>query len=266
VVSFPNAKINIGLNILQRRSDGYHNIETIFYPVKALYDVLEVVEAKSTNLTTYGLKVAEDTENNLIIKALRLLQKTHKLPELNIYLKKNIPIGAGLGGGSADGSFALKMINELCCLHLTDKKLEQYASQLGADCAFFINNKPVFAEGKGDVFSDITISLQDKYIYIVKPDVSVSTADAYKNTIPKKWDILLPEAIKKPLEEWKYFIFNDFEDTVFNQYPQIFQVKQKMYDLGAVYASMSGSGSAVYGIFNQLPATLELQNEFRALL
>ncbi|MDR3327468.1 MAG: 4-(cytidine 5'-diphospho)-2-C-methyl-D-erythritol kinase [Prevotellaceae bacterium] len=254
MVSFPNAKINIGLNIIQRRSDGYHNIETVFYPVEALYDVLEMVEAKSTNLTTYGLEMGGNTENNLIIKALRLLQKTHKLPELDIYLKKNIPMGAGLGGGSADGSFALKMINELFCLHLTYKELEQYASQLGADCAFFINNKPVFAEGKGDVFSNITLSLQGKYIYIVKPDVSVSTADAYKDTILKKWDLPLQEAIKKPLEEWKYFIFNDFEDTVFNQYPQISQVKQKMYDFGAVYASMSGSGSAVYGIFNQLQA------------
>jgi len=253
MVSFPNAKINLGLNVVSRRDDGYHNLETLFVPIFQLYDVLEIVESSKTSLQIFGIEIDGEIENNLIIRALRLLQKDFQLPELSCFLKKNIPTGAGLGGGSADAAFMLKMLNEKFELKITQENLENYASKLGADCPFFVRNRTSFAQGTGNILSDITVSLQGKYIVLAKPNIHVSTADAYSKIEPKKWEIPLENALKFPIEEWKNVIFNDFEKNVFLQHPQLAEIKQQMYDFGATYASMSGSGATVFGIFDQKP-------------
>jgi 4-diphosphocytidyl-2-C-methyl-D-erythritol kinase len=249
MLTFPNAKINIGLNIIDRRSDGYHNIETLFYPITEFFDVLEMAESGEVSLQVFGANIEGNIENNLIIKAFRVLQADFNLPDISFFLKKNIPMGAGLGGGSSDAALTLKMLSDKFKLSLTVEQLMSYASKLGADCAFFINNLPAFAEGKGDILKLANISLAGKYIYIVKPDISISTVEAYKNCTPKRWEKPLFQQINQPVEQWKNLIFNDFEKAVFTLYPQIEKIKQKLYALGAVYASMSGSGSAVYGIF-----------------
>jgi len=253
MVSFPNAKINLGLNVVEKRTDGYHNLETVFVPIFELYDVLEIVESNKTTLQIFSIEIDGDIENNLIIKALRLLQKDFKIPELSCFLKKNIPTGAGLGGGSANAAFMLKMINEKFALNISQENLENYASKLGADCAFFIRNKPSFAQGTGNVLSDVNLSLQGKYIVLAKPNIHVSTAEAYSKIIPKKWKTPLENVLKLPISEWKNYLFNDFEKNVFAQHPQLAEIKQQMYDFGAIYASMSGSGATIFGIFEQKP-------------
>ncbi|WP_167613034.1 4-(cytidine 5'-diphospho)-2-C-methyl-D-erythritol kinase [Maribellus sediminis] len=255
MISFPNAKINIGLNVVEKRLDGYHNLETIFYPVK-LADALEFVEANNTALTISGIQVDGDPENNLIIKAYRLLRRDFQLPELHFHLHKVVPFGAGLGGGSSDAAFALKMLNKHFNLNLDDQTLEQYATGLGADCPFFIRNKPTFAYGIGDQFESIELDLSEYSIVIIKPDCSVSTVEAYRTITPQKPDFDLRRIASLPVEEWRRVIKNDFETSVFPQYPQIRELKHQLYDLGAVYAAMSGSGSAVFGIFRHLPTDL----------
>lgn len=253
MVIFPNAKINLGLSVIAKRTDGYHNLETVFVPVFELYDVLETVESNKTSLKIFGNEIDCDTENNLIIKALRLLQKDFQLPELSCFLKKNIPTGAGLGGGSADAAFMLKMINEKFSLNITQENLEKYASKLGADCAFFIRNKPSFAQGTGNIFSDVNISLRGKYLVLAKPNIHISTAEAYSKIIPQKWEIPVENVLKFSIENWKNYLFNDFEKSVFTAHPQLAIIKQQMYDFGAVFAAMSGSGATVFGIFNEKP-------------
>ncbi|MDR0828672.1 MAG: 4-(cytidine 5'-diphospho)-2-C-methyl-D-erythritol kinase [Prevotellaceae bacterium] len=249
MLSFPNAKINLGLNVVEKRADGYHNLETVFLPVFDVCDSLEFVVAGKTSLEIFGAKIDGDIENNLIIKALRLLQCDFDIPNLCCYLKKNIPMGAGLGGGSADAAFMLKMLNDNFDLQISNENLEKYASKLGADCPFFIRNRAVFAEGTGDKMTDINLSLSDKKIRLVTPNIHVSTADAYKMILPQRWEIPLAEVIKMPIEKWKNFMFNDFEKPVFKLYPQLAKIKQQMYDNGAIYAAMSGSGSAIFGVF-----------------
>jgi len=251
----PNAKINIGLNITGLLPNGYHSIETVFYPVD-IFDHLEVEslpDATENQFFVKGLPIEGKPENNLVIKAWQLLRNEYNIAPVKITLDKNIPMGAGLGGGSSDAAFMLKSLNELFQLHIDRKKLKHLAARLGADCAFFIDNQPVFAQGKGDEFQPIAFSLKKFYLLVVKPDIHISTAEAYAETVPKKSEVSLKELIKKPIEEWKYFIKNDFEDSVFKRFPLIAEIKQKLYDNGAVYASMSGSGSAVYGIFYKLP-------------
>lgn len=251
MILYPNCKINIGLNVVERRADGYHNIETVFFPVPYT-DILQIEKEKSDFcFSIFGNKIKGNIENNLVIKALRLLQNDFSIPPLNIQLTKKIPTGAGLGGGSADGAFMLKGLNDLLNLQISDEKLEFYASQLGADCSFFVRNKTVFAQGTGNVFFPVSLSLQGYYIVIVKSDINVSTAEAYAAITPKKPEISLPKAICEPVEKWKELIFNDFEKTVFAKLPQIAAIKQQLYDCGAIYAAMSGSGSAVYGIFDK---------------
>jgi 4-diphosphocytidyl-2-C-methyl-D-erythritol kinase len=252
MICFPNAKINLGLNIVAKRPDGYHDIETVFYPIQ-LCDALEVVPAKSgqSAFVQTGIPVDGKPENNLVVKALNLLKKEFDLPETDIYLRKHIPFGAGLGGGSADAAFMLKLLNDFAGLHLSTAQLEEYAAQIGADCPFFIRNKPVFAEGRGNVFSPATVSLKGYYLALVKPDISVSTKEAYSLVKPKRPDFPLKNIIQLPVNEWKEKLVNDFESSVFALYPEIAAIKQKLYDQGAVYASMSGSGSSVYGIFEK---------------
>ncbi len=252
MISFPNAKINLGLNIIEKRPDGYHNIETVFYPI-ALSDALEFVLSKEekTTLQQSGIQIDMPHESNFIFKAYQLLKTDFSLPELSIYLQKNIPFGAGLGGGSSDAAFMFKMLNECFQLGLNTIQLENYAAQLGSDSPVFIQNKPVFATGRGEVLEEINLSLKGYYIALIKPPVFVSTKDAYNSCKPQKTTISLKKNIQKPVEQWKDLIFNDFETTVFPQFPIIKKVKENLYQAGAIYASMSGSGSSVFGIFNE---------------
>jgi len=256
MIVFPNAKINIGLNVVSKRDNGYHNLETIFYPVK-LTDALEFAEAEETAFSTSGIQIDGAPENNLILKAYHLLQVDFNLLPLQFHLHKVIPFGAGLGGGSSDAAFTLKMLNEYFELGLSFQKLESYATLIGADCPFFIQNKPTFATGIGNIFHNIELDLSDYEIVILKPNISVSTPEAYKNVIPRNPKYRLTEIVKTPIDGWKNLIVNDFEKSVFSKYPQIAELKQLLYDLGASFASMSGSGSAVFGIFRHLPTDLK---------
>ncbi len=256
MISFPNAKINIGLNVVSKREDGYHNLETIFYPVK-LADALEIVQADKTEFTASGIEIDGKAENNLVFKAYTILQKDFNLPPVKLHLHKKVPFGAGLGGGSADAAFTLKMLNDYFKLGLPDSKLENYAGQIGADCAFFIQNKPTFAHGIGNQFEPINIDLSGFNIVIIKPPFSVSTPEAYRNIIPAKPIFSLKQIENLPIEDWRDFIRNDFEASVFPIYPEIEALKNKLYELGATYSSMSGSGSAVFGIFRHLPTNLD---------
>ncbi|MDR1652220.1 MAG: 4-(cytidine 5'-diphospho)-2-C-methyl-D-erythritol kinase [Prevotellaceae bacterium] len=262
MIIYPNAKINIGLNVVEKRADGYHNLQTVFYPIP-ITDVLEINFSGGCgdySLCVSGQEIGADNENNLIIRALRLLKNDFTVPEIKITLQKNIPMGAGLGGGSADAAFMLRAINELCALQLTDNQLENYAIRLGADCPVFIANKPVFAEGTGNIFSPVNVSLQGYYLVIVKPEIHISTAEAYAGISPRSPEIPLSEKIKLSIHEWKDLITNDFEESVFLKYPQIREIKQQLYASGAIYAAMSGSGSAVFGLFKTVPK--RLQNAF----
>lgn len=256
MIVFPNAKINIGLNVVSKREDGYHNLETIFFPLK-LADALEFVEADEIKLTTSGIQIDGAPEQNLILKAYYLLQAEFNLPPVHFHLHKVIPFGAGLGGGSSDAAFTLRMLNDYFNIGLSSQKLEYYAAQIGADCPFFILNKPTFATGIGNKFHNIELNLSDYEIVILKPNISVSTIEAYKNVIPRNPKFRLTEIIKTPVEEWKNLIVNDFEKSVFPVYPQIAVLKQLLYDFGAGFASMSGSGSSVFGFFRQIPANLD---------
>lgn len=248
MICFPNAKINLGLFVVGRRPDGYHNLETIFYPIP-LRDVLEIVPADVFSFQSFGIKLDALPENNLVVKALHALQRIYTIPPLAVYLKKTIPFGAGLGGGSADAAFMLKLLNDYGRLSLSESELEEIASEIGADCAFFIRNRPVMATGRGNIFESIDLSLSGYTIYIVKPDVFVSTKEAYSTVKPMQPELSLKEIIKRPVEEWKDVLKNDFEASVFSTYPIIKRIKEQLYDSGAVYASMSGSGSAVFGLF-----------------
>lgn len=254
MITFPNAKINLGLSITEKRPDGYHNLETVFYPV-ALEDALEIRNStdadKKYTLYQHGMEISGNPEENLVVKAYLLLDKEFHLPPTEIHLYKHIPSGAGLGGGSSDAAFMLKLLNEYYHLGLSDDQLETYAATLGADCAFFIKNAPTFAEGIGNIFSPIPLSLKGYQIMIIKPDVFVSTREAFSNIHPHHPEYPVVEAIKHPIHEWKNILINDFEASVFPQHPVIGEVKEKLYSHGAIYASMSGSGSSVFGIFEQ---------------
>ncbi|WP_304408040.1 4-(cytidine 5'-diphospho)-2-C-methyl-D-erythritol kinase [Bacteroides acidifaciens] len=252
MIVFPNIKINLGLSITEKRPDGYHNLETVFYPV-ALEDALEIralPEAdKKITLHQYGMEITGNPEDNLVAKAYSLLDKEFHLPPVEIHLYKHIPSGAGLGGGSSDAAFMLKLLNGHFHLNLSEEQLEIYAATLGADCAFFIKNKPVYAEGIGNIFSPIELSLKGYQIMIVKPDVFVSTREAFANIHPHHPEYPVKEVIRRPVAEWKDTLINDFEASVFPQHPVIGEIKQELYNQGAIYASMSGSGSSVFGLF-----------------
>lgn len=251
---FPNAKINLGLNITGKRPDGYHDLETIFYPVP-IEDALEINmlngSGKKLCLHQAGLEIAGKAENNLVVKVYELLDARFSLPPIDIHLFKQIPSGAGLGGGSADAAFMLKALNEKFHLGLSTEELEGYATGLGADCAFFIRNRPTYAEGIGNVFSPIPLSLKGYQIELVKPDIFVSTREAFTRIRPHRPDMSLKETALLPVEEWKGRMVNDFEESIFPQFPAIGEIKEEMYKQGALYASMSGSGSSVYGIFKE---------------
>ncbi|MBQ3657617.1 MAG: 4-(cytidine 5'-diphospho)-2-C-methyl-D-erythritol kinase [Bacteroidales bacterium] len=260
---FPNAKINIGLNIVNKRSDGFHEIETVFYPVK-LSDKLEFLPNDKDNdvLEISGIEIPSDGTKNLVLRALDILRKDFKIPFLDIKLTKQIPFGAGLGGGSADAAFFLKALNKEFKLGISNDDLKQKAAILGSDCAFFIDNAPRFATGRGEIFTH-TDCLDEKYnIVIIKPKFEISTAFAYSKVKPQTPKTSLKEDFKKPLSEWKRLIKNDFEEFLFPFYPKLKTMKQELYNSGAIYASMTGSGSALFGIFDFEPA---LHGEIKAL-
>lgn len=252
MITFPNAKINLGLNIVEKRPDGYHNLETVFYPIK-LQDALEVNRLESASepyrLRISGTTLEGNAEDNLVIKAYNLLKQDYQLAPVDIHLYKHIPTGAGLGGGSADCAFMIKLLSDKFHLDLSLEQMESYAAKLGADCAFFIQNKPAFATGIGNLLQPVELSLKGYHLVLVKPDTSVSTREAYANITPRKPEVSLLEIIKQPVESWKGLMKNDFENSVFPAHPEIAAIKDKLYDLGAVYASMTGSGSSVFGIF-----------------
>ena len=253
MITFPNAKINLGLDIVEKRPDGYHNLETVFYPIP-LCDILEITPATDKDAPDYTFKMYNavfegNDDDNLVIKAYKALAADHKLPKVDISLYKHIPTGAGLGGGSADAAFALKMLNEIAALGLTAEELRAYAARIGADCAFFIYNTPMMATGIGDILSLIDVQLKGKTLLLVKPNVSVPTAEAYSRVTPKPSEIELSEILSKPICEWKNLLKNDFEPSVFSAHPELSLIKEQIYGFGAEYASMSGSGSSIFGIF-----------------
>lgn len=257
MICFPNAKINLGLNVVSKRPDGYHNIETVFYPIP-VKDALEIVHAETLSFTQTGIPVDAPMEKNLVIKALNLLKTKYEIPPLEIHLLKAIPFGAGLGGGSADAAFMLKLVNDFCQLGLSPDDLEKMAVSIGADCPFFIRNTPVFATGTGNIFKPVDLSLDGYYFCLVKPDVAVSTPEAYSLVTPKAPALSLKEIIRMPVTQWKEVMINDFEKSVFMKHPVIGEIKESLYQAGAVYAAMSGSGSSVFGLFER-PTELKEQ-------
>lgn len=251
MIVFPNAKINIGLNVVEKRPDGFHNIESIFYPVMELFDVLEVIISDKLKFTSSGISIPGNNQDNLCLKAYHLIKADFDIAPVHIHLHKVIPIGAGLGGGSSDAAFTLKVLNQLFELNLTDEQLINYARKLGSDCAFFIKNQPVYAFGKGDEFEPITLELSKFNIKIEYPNIHVGTAEAYAGVKPNKSEINIKETIQLPISEWKNKLKNDFEDSIFPNHPQIKALKEKFYSEGALYASMTGSGSAVFGLMTK---------------
>lgn len=277
MITNPNVKINLGLNVLRKRPDGYHDIETVFVPYFDIHDTLEIITGDDYSHTSAKLfaRYSEDeiaqaiTEDgklmitiarsegvswdplmDLTAKAYMLLAEDFKLSPVKIFLEKTSPVGAGLGGGSSDAAFALKMLSEMFSLSLSDAALADYASKLGSDCAFFIYNKPMLGTGRGEVLAPFDLDLGDAQIKVLVPEgVAVSTAEAYGGIVPKEPVRAIPDILKLPIAQWKDLLVNDFEATVFVKHPELAAIKASLYDSGAVYASMSGSGSAVFGIY-----------------
>ena len=271
MLTFPCAKINLGLNITSKREDGYHNLETIFYPVP-ITDALEVKlmhddfpSDEPCDLKITGNAVDCDEKNNLVVKAYTLLAQDFKLPRVHTHLVKRIPMQAGLGGGSADGAFMIRLLDERFRLNMGIAEMERYASRLGSDCAFFITAEPSFGTGRGEVLEPVNIAeqnLQGYYIAIVKPAIAVSTREAFKQIICRQPEHCCRDIVRQPVETWKTVLTNDFEEPAFKQHPELADIKQRLYDLGAVYAQMSGSGSAFFGLFRTDPQ--QLKNAFPA--
>ena len=306
MITTPNVKINLGLNILRKREDGFHDLETLFVLFFGLHDTLEIITGDDYSRTSaalfakygdglpatqgsvkpegvFGVEAQEavapklvqgisedgslmitiaraegvdwDPLKDLTAKAYYILAEDYKLPPVKIFLEKTSPVGAGLGGGSADAAFALKMLNEMCELGLTEQQLAQYAARLGSDCAFFIYNRPMFGEGRGEILTDfeLELGLSDQFeLQVLTPaGIAVSTKDAYAGIKPHLPEVPLREALAKPIEEWSGILINDFEETVFAKYPELAAIKRSLYDSGAVYASMSGSGSALFALYRR---------------
>ena len=262
MITFPCAKINLGLNITSEREDGYHNLETVFFPVP-ITDALEVKlmhndfpSYEPCDLKITGNAVDCDEQNNLVVKAYKLLAQDFSLPRVHTHLVKRIPMQAGLGGGSADGAFMIRLLDERFRLNMGIAEMERYASRLGSDCAFFITAEPSFGTGRGEVLEPVQIvenNLQAFYIVIVKPAVAVSTREAFKQIVCRQPEHCCRDIIRQPVETWKAMLANDFEVPAFKQRPELAAIKQQLYNLGAVYAQMSGSGSAFFGLFRREP-------------
>jgi 4-diphosphocytidyl-2-C-methyl-D-erythritol kinase len=255
VIVFPNCKINLGLNITGKRTDGYHNLETVFIPLN-LRDVLEVVHvdetAESIQYSGSGMPILAETENNLCVKAYKLLKEDYaQLPTVRLHLHKAIPSGAGMGGGSADGAFTLKLLNQKFSLGLSENQLAGYALRLGSDCPFFIQNKPCFASGRGEILEPVRLDLTPYKFLVVNPGIHIDTGQAFSQLTPVIPSISIRAITQQPVNTWKGLLNNDFERLVFRDYPEIKRIKDSLYESGAIYASMTGSGSTVYGIFEK---------------
>lgn len=251
MLAFPNCKINLGLNVVAKRADGYHDLETVFLPIK-LNDVLEVIHAPETRFVATGLPINGDASSNLCLRAYELLQQDFPhLPAVSIHLHKVIPMGAGLGGGSSDGAHMLMLLNDKFHLQLSQEQLIAYALQLGSDCPFFILNKPAFASGRGEVMTPLQLDLSACKFVVVNPSIHVSTKEAFAGLMPQRPTKSISHIIQQPVETWKRELVNDFEATIFPLHPPIAAIKNELYKAGAVYASMSGTGSTVYGIFRK---------------
>lgn len=250
MVSFPSCKINLGLHILSKRLDGFHAIETCFYPIPWT-DVLELIPADEFSFTCTGIALPDDGGENLCVKAYRLLQQDFNFGQSKIHLHKIIPAGAGLGGGSSDAASTLVLINQVFQLNLSTEKLKAYATKLGSDCAFFVENKPMIGSGRGEVLNEIDINLEGKFLVLVKPDIHVSTADAYAMVKPALPEMELRKVLGSGIQGWRHQLKNDFEQLVFQKFPEIASIKKALYHAGAQYSSMSGSGSSVFGIFEK---------------
>jgi 4-diphosphocytidyl-2-C-methyl-D-erythritol kinase len=259
MISFPPCKINLGLQIIKKRSDGYHDLITCFYPVPWT-DILEVIPGSDFSFAISGDAISGKDSDNLCIKAYQLLKRDFALPAIQMHLHKIIPSGAGLGGGSSDAAHTLRMLNDIVNLGLTTAQLQHYAATLGSDCSFFIQDSPMLATGRGEQLSEITLSLAGKFLVLVKPSVHVSTAEAYAGVKPSLPTHDLNEVLQSPIASWKNLLKNDFELSVFHKFPVIKAIKEKLYNAGALYASMSGSGSSVFGIF---ATEVDLKNEFQ---
>ena len=268
MVVFPNCKINLGLNIVAKRSDGFHDLETVFLPVE-LKDALEIIKSEKDQptpieFTMSGIAVDGNEEDNICVKAYHLLKKEFPhLPGIKMHLHKAIPMGAGLGGGSADGAFTLKLLNKLFELNISDEQLIHFALQLGSDCPFFIYNKPCFASGRGEIMNPVAIDLSAYKIVMINPGIHVNTGWAFSQIKPTTPTISLSSAISQPIENWQQTIKNDFEEPVFKEYPQIKSIKDVLIEKGAIYSSMSGSGSTVYGFFKkEMKTTFDLPGRY----
>jgi 4-diphosphocytidyl-2-C-methyl-D-erythritol kinase len=270
MITFPCAKINLGLNIVSKRPDGYHNLETVFYPIP-LTDALEIkyMDEKFPSESPCDLKITGNDvdcneEDNLVIKAYQLLAADFQLPRVHAHLVKRIPTQAGLGGGSSDAAYMIRLLDERFRLNIGIPEMERYAAKLGADCAFFITADPSYAEGIGDVLMPADVpgaGLGGYYLAVVKPSVAVSTRDAYAAIVPKTPAKCCRDIVRQPIETWKDELVNDFEAPIFAMHPELAAIKQCLYDAGAVYAAMSGSGSALFGIFREQPTGLEKEFE-----
>ncbi|MCA4896559.1 MAG: 4-(cytidine 5'-diphospho)-2-C-methyl-D-erythritol kinase [Cytophagales bacterium] len=250
MIAFPPCKINLGLNILSKRQDGFHNIETCFYPIPWT-DILEVIPAGETEVTFSGNSIPGRAEQNLCLKAYELVKNDFDIEPVKIHLHKIIPIGAGLGGGSSDAAFTLRLLSHVFDLNLSPGLLRKYASQLGSDCSFFMQDKPQLGFGKGEILHDLDITLKGFWLILVKPPIHISTQQAYSGVVPKLPQIKLAEILQLPVAQWKGLLKNDFEESIFKLYPEVATIKNQLYAKGAVYASMSGSGSSVFGLFEK---------------
>lgn len=267
MLEFPNAKINIGLNIIRKRPDGFHDLESLFYPI-GMCDILEFIPASTPpdhsvfSFENTGIVLTDPVEKNLCVKAYRLVKKKYPLPSLQIHLHKVIPPGAGLGGGSSNGAFMIRMLSAAFDLGMTPHEMEEMAGTLGSDCPFFIRNQPAFATGRGNNLAPARPILSGYHIVVVHPGIHINTSEAYTKATPEESGKQLFESIKLPIHEWKQAIWNDFEEHIVNDYPEIGKLKEALYRSGALYSSLSGSGSAVYGIFEKAVPLKGIPSEY----
>lgn len=268
MINFPIAKINLGLNVVRKRSDGYHDLETVFYPVR-IEDALEICPMDDAfpsdvkcDLKVTNIKIEGDEQNNLVVRAYRLLDSIYHLPRIHAHLHKNIPTQAGMGGGSSDCAYMIRLLNETFGLGMSSGEMMQHAAKLGADCAFFVDSRPAYAEGIGERLTPVDLDLSGYYIGVVRPDIPVPTKEAFSRVVPRRPAKNCREIVAQPIETWRGELLNDFEPSVFALHPEIGEIKERLYRLGAIYAAMSGSGSSVFGIFSE---EIDLQHDFGSM-
>lgn len=252
MVVFPPAKINLGLSIIAKRNDDYHDVETVMIPIPFV-DILEIIPSESFEFHSSGIAIPSDSKDNLCVKAFELIRQKHNIPNVYMHLRKQIPMGAGLGGGSSDAAYVLKTLNELFELHLSLETLEEYAAQLGSDCPFFIQTIPQLAKGRGEVLTSIPLTLHSYYLVLLNPGIHVGTKDAYAGVIPQVKENSILDSVQQEVNTWQEYLVNDFEKSVFFQFPEIAKLKENLLQNGAIYAAMSGSGSSVFGIYKNKP-------------